>query len=176
MKYIDVHDNELGAGMLTVGTFSYNNHNFANGYDWQNGNPDLEYFCAYGNDIYKYYSKYQGGGRYETAFSGQQFRIGNDVQGNIVQIRHYCDANAAGWVTVDFDAGLSVYVEETRVYNWSCSHGRKGNASGTYYHYFNLTDQMKDLHEGDLCSMSAWLDGEKNGDSTIYVHIWPFGQ
>ena len=176
MEYIDVHDNELGTGIIAIGDFSYNNHSFANGYDWQSSNAQLKFFCAYGNDIYKYFSKYQGGGDYQTAFSGKKFRIGNNIQGNFVYMKHYCDANAAGWVTLDFDAGISVSVNDESVYSWSCEHSRKGNASGTWDHYFTLDDQMIDLHEGDLASMSAWLDGEKNGDSTIYVYIYPFGQ
>lgn len=53
LKRVDVHSNRLGGGQLYVGNMRYSNHGFSNGNrDWRSGS-NVEYLCAYGNDIYE---------------------------------------------------------------------------------------------------------------------------
>lgn len=50
LESLDVHTNNLGTGVLKVGSFSYSNKTWSSG-DYRKGNSDSLLICAYGNGI-----------------------------------------------------------------------------------------------------------------------------
>ena len=107
LSYLDVHDNKLGTGKLTLGNFSYNNGKWT-GDDWKAGN-NIQTFIAYGNAVVRNVS---ASGVYNGKSSAQaSLRMGSSIPASSIVAEVYSYGMHDGgltlgtWMQVYFSLG-----------------------------------------------------------------------
>lgn len=191
ISHIDVHDNELGKGELRIGNNSYKAHTFGrytsifntefflynSNIDWRYG-TNVNYLCAYGNDIYVSLSPYSTRDAVEDrpAMSDVTFRLGYGIPSNSAMAIWDFYAISENWA---HDPSATFYIANmayagTRSGNHGPANSRKTcTAKGTAYRYA-LT-----IGEGTVGSSSAQhysKDYYDDNPSGGWANLYPLGQ
>lgn len=163
LRRVELQNNYLGTGLIEIGNFRYSNRKFEE-YDWMSGNY-LEYFSAYGNNIYQALNINGNGTK-------TSFRLGSGIpEDTAVAIRDFR-------ITAEWWKSGNAYF---RVANYSNSgysgskHG-PGNSRRTYYNNGTVTRSQLTCEDGEEFTAEADINAGDWYSSGGYAYIYPFGQ
>ena len=158
LREIYLHNNNLGAGTLQIGSFTYDNHSWSSR-DWKVYSC-LQTLVAYGNDIYGTH----GEGSYT-------WRIGSSIPSNTQVASLYGCNNHSGWG--DYTGSIELRMGNYRYYNTPYVGGWD-----TASHTSNVTYSNIGNYAGQLCT--SYVNGSHGSNywagSGESATIYPFGR
>lgn len=176
LEWLDLHDDALGGGSMSVGNFKYQNHSFSVGSttDWKSSAPRLSYFAAYGNGMYHNIVNTTS----ENKWKEYSIRFGSDIPSSAT-VLSYEGRLWNWWFFAWYKYGtLGVKVNDVSIVNITSSNTGSGSGWKTYSGSFKRSS-VSSIKEGQMNDIGYYSGDTRYSWAQFAtftsLKIYPFG-